>query len=274
MPGVGTALEARCAVAAGFEAVYLSGYATSAWRHGQPDVGIINSTDVRDSLSAITEAIDIPVVCDADTGYGDVTNVAHTVRRLERLGAAGIQLEDQTWPKRCGHLTGKTVIPAEDHARKIAAAVGARRSPDTLVIARTDAIGPNGFDDAIERIKRYEDAGADVLFVDAPRSVEQLKAIGQTFPGRHLMANMSESGLTPHMSAEELYELGFSVVIFPSTALRIAARTFLDFFTELRATGDSRGWLDRMASLDELNELVGIHELEAAEATIMEAFAQ
>jgi methylisocitrate lyase len=271
VPGVGTPLEARCAADAGFETLYLSGYANAAWRHGQPDVGLIALADVSRALSAITEAVSLPVICDADTGYGDVANVAQTVRRLESNGARAIQLEDQTWPKRCGHLAGKTVVPAEEHARKIAAAVRARRNPDTMIIARTDALAPNGMRDALDRMRRCADVGADLLFVDAPASRDDLETIADELGGHGLVANMSESGLTPHLSAEEFGQLGYSIVLFPTSALRVAARAIGGFLRELRRTGDSRPWLDRMTSLDELNALVGLPELERWEATVLAA---
>lgn len=262
MPGVGTALEAQCAVAAGFESVYLSGYAAAAWGHGLPDVGLTALAERSATLSEISDATGIPVMCDADTGYGGVANVAHTVRQLERRGAQAIQLEDQTWPKRCGHLEGKTVIPTEEHARNITAAVLARQDPDTLIVARTDALAPNGIRDALDRAKRYADAGADLLFVDAPTSIADLETIANEIPDQPLVANMSESGLTPHLAAKEFYELGFSVVLFPTSALRIAVQAVLEFFGELRSKGDSREWTARMATLEQLNALVGLPDLE------------
>ena len=274
VPGVGTPLEARCAADAGFESLYLSGYANAAWQHGQPDVGLIALADVSHVLSAITEAVPLPVICDADTGYGDVANVAQTVRRLEANGARAVQIEDQTWPKRCGHLDGKTVVPADEHARKIAAAVRARRDPETMIIARTDALAPNGMRDALDRMRRCADVGADLLFVDAPASRDDLETIAgelRGHDGHGLVANMSESGLTPHLSAEEFGQLGYSIVLFPTSALRVAARAIGGFFGELRRTGDSRPWLDRMTSLDELNALVGLPELERWEASVLAA---
>ena len=274
VPGIGSPLEARCAQAAGFEAVYQSGYATAAWRYGQPDVGLVAMQEMADALGAVTEAVELTVIADADTGYGDVSNVGHTVRRFELLGAAAVQLEDQAWPKRCGHLRGKTVIPAADHARKIAAAVRARRDADTMIIARTDALAPVGMADALDRAKQYADAGADALFVDAPTSVADLETIASALAGNTLIANMSESGLTPHLSAAEFYELGFDIVLFPTSALRIGSQIISRFFTELRATGDSRPWSDRIMSLDDLNALVGLTELEDWERSVQSDFGR
>jgi 2-methylisocitrate lyase-like PEP mutase family enzyme len=274
VPGIGTPLEARCAVVAGFEAVYQSGYATAAWRHGQPDIGLTALEETASALESVAEAVDVPIICDADTGYGDVANVVRAVRRLERMGASAIQFEDQAWPKKCGHMRDKTVIPARDHARKVMAAVRARQDPDTIIIARTDALAPHGMHEALERAKQYADAGADAVFVDAPASVEDLQAIAAGLPGVTLLANMSESGLTPHLSAQEFHDLGFDVVLFPTSALRIASRVMTDFFAELRQTGDSRPWVDRMMSLDELNVTVGLPEILSAEAAVLAEFSE
>lgn len=269
VPGVGTPLEARCAVASGFDVVYQSGYATAAWRHGQPDIGLVALDETAAALESISEAVDAAIMCDADTGYGDVPNVTRTVRRLERMGASAIQLEDQAWPKKCGHMAGKAVVSPEEHALKIMAAVRARQDDGTAIIARTDALAVHGLPDALERVKRYADAGADALFVDAPTSTDDLEAIAAALPGHVLLANMSESGLTPHLSAQDFHELGFGVVLFPTSALRIAARVVGDFFDELRASGDSRPWADRMTSLDELNDLVGLPAIVAAQDEVL-----
>lgn len=269
VPGVGTPLEARCAVGAGFEALYQSGYATAAWRHGQPDIGLTALEETATALESVAEVVDVPILCDADTGYGGVANVVRAVRRLERMGASAIQFEDQSWPKRCGHMRDKAVIPADEHARKVAAAVGARQDPDTVIIARTDALAPHGMGEALDRARRYADAGADALFIDAPASVDDLETIGRELSGHVLLANMSEGGLTPHLSAAELHELGFGIVLFPTTALRIAARAMTDFFAELRVSGDSRPWRDRMMGLDELNDTVGLDEALQVEADLL-----
>lgn len=269
-PGVGTPFEARCAVLAGFETVYLSGYATAAWGHGKPDVGLIALAEIAQALGSVADAARVPVICDADTGYGDMTNVAHTVRTLERAGAHAIQIEDQAWPKRCGHLRGKSVVPADEHARKIAAAVRAKTDPDTMIIARTDALAPNGLADALDRLKRCADVGADVLFMDAPSSIEELETTARELHGHRLVANMSESGVTPHLSATDFYELGYEIVLFPTSALRLAATVITGFFGDLRRTGDSRAWAERMTSLADLNEIVGLSELEQWEARVLE----
>jgi 2-methylisocitrate lyase-like PEP mutase family enzyme len=258
-PGVGTPLEALSAEAAGFAAVYLSGYAVAAWRHGLPDIGLLGARDTAEALTAITRVTSVPVIVDADTGYGDAASVHSTVRLLEAAGAAAIQFEDQAWPKKCGHMSDKEVIDADDAVRKIEAAVAARTNPDTVIIARTDAIGPLGLDEAIRRARLYRNAGADALFVDAPQSLEQLVAIGSQLEGM-LIVNMSEGGMTPPMSATQLHALGFGVVLFPTTALRVCAKVTRQLFDDLRVQEDTRSWRERMYGLDELNELVHLDD--------------
>jgi 2-methylisocitrate lyase-like PEP mutase family enzyme len=273
LAGVGSPLEALAAQRAGFAAVYVSGYAVAAWRHGLPDIGLIAAGEMADASRAVTRVVTVPTVVDIDTGYGDVAGVTSTVRLLESAGAGGVQLEDQSWPKRCGHMRGKDVVDVEVHVRRIAAAVAARRDPATVVIARTDAVAVHGIDDALVRAHRYHEAGADVLFVDAPEDVDQLERIGRELPGP-LMVNISEGGRTPQMSAAELGKLGFSVVIFPTSALRIASRAISEFYTDLHRTGDSRGWLDRMHMLDDLNELVGLRSYEALDVRALSGEAR
>lgn len=270
LPGVGTALEAVAAEAAGFPAVYVSGYATAAWRHGVPDVGIIALAEIQAALQSVTSSTSIPVIVDADTGYGDVSNVADTVRRLEATGASAIQIEDQKWPKRCGHLQGKSVESMDVAVRKVRAAVQARRNDDTMIIARTDARATHGLDEAIERARRFHAEGADALFIDAPESVEELERIAADVPGLRV-ANMSESGKTPPTSRERFAELGFEIVLYPTSALRIASLAFVEFFADLARDGDSQAWAPRMQSLDDLNSLVGIDRIQGFEADILAA---
>lgn len=265
VPGGGTPLEALSAAAAGFEAFYVSGYAVAAWRHGLPDLGITGMTDVVDAVAAISTASSLPVIVDADTGYGDVASVSLTVARLERAGAAAVQIEDQVSPKRCGHMLGKEVIAAVDMERKVAAALKSRAS-GTLIIARTDALGPLGVDEAIERGRRYHGAGADAVFVDAPESRRQLERIAGEIPGR-LVLNLTESGRTPILPLAEVAELGFAIVIYPTAALRLAGRVIGQLYADLRASGETAAWSPRMMSLDEMNALLGrdrIGELEQA----------
>lgn len=270
LPGVGTALEAVAAEAAGFPALYVSGYATAAWRHGVPDIGIIALAEIQAALQSVTSSTSIPVIVDADTGYGDVSNVADTVRRLEATGASAIQIEDQKWPKRCGHLKGKSVEPMDVAVRKIRAAVKARRNDDTMIIARTDARATHGLDEAIERAIRFHAEGADALFIDAPESTEELERIAAEVPGLRV-ANMSESGKTPPTTRERFAELGFELVLYPTSALRIASLAFVEFFGDLARDGDSLAWAPRMQSLDDLNSLVGIDTIQGFEADILAA---
>ncbi|MGN6325758.1 isocitrate lyase/PEP mutase family protein [Pseudolysinimonas sp.] len=259
IPGGGTPLEALATQAAGFGGFYLSGYAVAAWRHGLPDIGLLGATDQLDALRAVRRVVpELPVIVDLDTGYGDETSVWANVRLLEEAGASALQIEDQVWPKRCGHMAGKEVIDADTAVRKIASAAAARRNPETVIIARTDSLAPRGPDEALARCRRFADAGADVLFIDAPDH-EQLRRIGTELPGP-LMANMSEGGLTPLLSAGEFHALGFQLVIYPTTTLRIASHQMSGFLADLRRSGDSAPWRPRMDGLDELNALVGLDE--------------
>jgi len=215
-PGVSDALGAVLVEQAGFQTTYLSGASIAYTRFGRPDIGLVTMTEVANTLSVITERSDLRVIVDADTGFGNSLNVMRTVRLFESCGAAAIQLEDQTLPKRCGHLAGKTLVPVGEMVGKIKAAVDARRSDDTLIIARTDGIAVEGFESALERATHYSEAGADILFVEAPQTEEQTRAVtGQLGNRLPLMANMVEGGKTPQKSAAELQELGFSLVIFP-----------------------------------------------------------
>ena len=267
LPGVGTPLEALAAVHAGFDGVYLSGYATAGWQTGKPDIGLTGLREVLDCLTAIGGRLSQPVLVDADTGYGDVSNVADAVRRLERAGARGVQLEDQTWPKRCGHLAGKTVEPVDVMVRKLRAALAARVDPDLFVVARTDARSPLGLDEAISRARTYAEVGADAVFVDAPHSTQELRRIGAEVPGR-LVVNISESGLTPSLPAAELGAMGFDLVLYPTGALRAAAAAVQSYFRHLRTIGDSSGWKEPMLSLAAFNDLVGLADYQAAETEL------
>ncbi|WP_417562858.1 isocitrate lyase/PEP mutase family protein [Microbacterium sp.] len=259
VPGGGTPLEMLAAQRAGFQAYYQSGYAVAAWRHGLPDLGLLGAGEIADALAVTARVAEIPIIVDADTGYGDASSVHANVRLLEGLGASAIQIEDQAWPKKCGHMVGKTVIDIGAAAAKVRAAVEARRDPETVIIARTDAISPLGFDEGIARAVRFAEAGADVVFLDAPESEEQLAEIGKAVPGV-VMINMSESGLTPILPAERLRELGFRIVLYPTTALRISTWAMTTAFADIAKDRSSKRWFDRMHSLDDLNHLVGIDE--------------
>ncbi len=261
-PGVYDALGAALCEAAGFSAAYLSGASIAYCRFGSPDIGLVGMSEVADTLSTIRERVEVPLIVDADTGFGNALNVQRTVRLFERSGANAIQLEDQTLPKRCGHLAGKTLVPAAEMAGKIKAALDARRSDQTLIIARTDAIAVEGFEAALERGSAYAAAGADMLFVEAPRSREQMKQIVAQIGGQvPLMANMVEGGDTPMSTAVELEALGFSLVIFPGGLVRAIARTATDYFASLKTHGSNQPFRDRMLDFEGMNALVGTKEL-------------
>ena len=267
VPGGGSPLELKLIEQSGFEAGYISGYATAAARYGLPDIGLAAYAEIEDMVLATRRVTDLPLIVDCDTGYGDVANVHRTVRGMEMLGVAAIQLEDQAWPKRCGHMEGKIVEPREVAVRKIHAAIAARRNPDTLIIARTDSAGPHGLDEALERCRRFKDAGADVLFVDGPREGE-LERVGRELSGP-LLANMSETGKTPLFSAAELEQMGFAIALFPSSTVRLTIRAVTDFLSDLKQSGDSRPWVGRMASLAETNQALGLDDLQKFEADII-----
>ncbi len=261
-PGVYDGLGALTAERAGFSALYLSGASIAYARFGRPDIGLVSMTEVADTLAAIRERVSVPLVVDADTGYGNALNVMRTVRRFERSGANAIQLEDQTNPKRCGHLEGKTLVPAAEMIGKLQAALDARADAETLIVARTDAIAVEGFEAALERGGRYIEAGCDVLFVEAPRSREKLAAVGKEFGGRvALLANMVEGGKTPVLPAEELQALGFSMAIFPSALLRAFAHMAGEFFDTLARHGTTEPYRNRMLDFGQINELVGTPEM-------------
>lgn len=272
VPGVGNPLEARLVEQAGFEAVYMSGYATAAAVHGHPDIGMVAAAEMVANAEAIRLATGLPVIADCDTGYGDVPNVRDIVRRMASAGADGVQLEDQVWPKKCGHMEGKEVEGAEVMERKIRAAVlGREGEAGPLIFARTDSRATHGLAEAIERSRRYAAAGADVIFVDAPESREELRQITAAGIEVPIMVNISETGKTPILPLAELQELGFAIVIYPTSALRVAARAIRGFLTDLRAEGDSRSWLDRMMPLDELNAAVGIEAERELEDEVLTA---
>lgn len=261
-PGVYDPLTAMLASHAGFRALYISGAAIAYTRLGRPDIGLVSLSEVVETVSLIRDRVDAHLIVDADTGYGNALNVERTVRLLERAGASAIQIEDQSFPKRCGHLDDKTLIPAAEMAGKIKAAVDARRSVDTLIIARTDAVAVEGFDAAIDRAQLYRDAGADVLFVEAPKARDELARIvaqlGRSLP---LMANMVEGGKTPILSGSELEAIGFSLVIFPGGIVRAVAKTAADYYGSLAANGSTQPFRDRMYDFAGLNELLGTPEM-------------
>lgn len=261
-PGVFDGLTAALAAAAGFEALYLSGAAVAYTRLGRPDIGLTSVSEMADTMALIADRIDLPVIIDADTGFGNALNAQRTMRQYERAGAAALQIEDQTYPKRCGHLADKTLISQAEMAGKIAAMADARCFDDTLIVARTDAIAVEGFQAAIDRAGAYVEAGADVLFIEAPRSQQELAAITAQFGGHvPLLANMVEGGATPVTGADDLQALGFSIVIFPGGIVRALARTAQDYYASLRENGSTRPFADRMFDFDGLNAQLGTGEM-------------
>lgn len=259
-PGVYDGLTANLATQSGFEALYLSGAAVAYTRLGLPDIGLSTASEMADTMALIAERTDLPVIMDADTGFGNALNARRTMQTYERAGAAAIQIEDQTFPKRCGHLTDKSLISIREMADKIAAVADARRR-DTLIIARTDAIAVEGFDAATCRAEAYIAAGADALFIEAPRSAVELQKIGDQFAGRvPLMANMVEGGATPVLDAQSLEAMGFDIVIFPGGIVRALTRTAQDYYDSLHKSGSNAPFADRMFDFDGLNEAIGTAE--------------
>ena len=261
-PGVYDALSALLAERAGFEALYLSGAAIAYTRLGRSDIGLTTFSEVQDTLACIAERVRTPLIVDADTGFGNALNVQRTVRGLERAGAAMVQLEDQTFPKRCGHLDGKTVVPVAVMQGKLRAALDARTSDATLILARTDALAVEGLDAALDRAEAYLDCGVDALFIEALRTPEQMDVACRRFAHRiPLLANMVEGGKTPVQSVDELSARGFRIVIFPGGTARAVAHTLAGYYASLRSQGSTSAWRDRMLDFDGLNEVIGTPEL-------------
>jgi len=245
-------------VRAGFEAAYVSGGSIAYTKHGMPDIGLVSMNEVATAISLIAERNDVPLIVDADTGYGNALNVRRTVRLFEASGAAAVQLEDQTFPKRCGHLKGKTVVPTGEMVGKIKAACDARRSADTLIVARSDAIGVEGYAATIERAERYVEAGADVLFLEAPETEQQQRDMCARFKGRApLIANMVEGGATPLRSATELEALGYGIVIFPGGLFRAYSFLATEYLAALKRDGSADAFRERTYDFKQLNQLLG-----------------
>jgi 2-methylisocitrate lyase-like PEP mutase family enzyme len=260
-PGVYDAFTALVAEQSGFKTLYVSGAAISYTRLGRPDIGLVSMSEVVEIVGAMRDRVDADLIVDADTGYGNALNVGRTMRLFERAGASAIQLEDQDFPKRCGHLDGKVLVPAAEMAGKIKAALDARRSRETLVIARTDAIAVEGFERAVERAALYRDAGADVLFVEAPKTRAELKRIPPALGGVPLLANMVEGGKTPPLSAAELESMGFALVIFPGGIVRALGHMASEYYASLAASGTSEPFRSRMLDFTSINELIGTPEM-------------
>ena len=261
-PGIYDALSGLLVEQAGFSTAYLSGASLAYTRFGRPDIGLIGMREVADTVTVIRERIDIELVVDGDTGYGNALNVMRTVKEFERAGASAIQLEDQDLPKRCGHLNGKTLVSASEMVGKLKAAVDTRVDQDTLIIARTDAIAVEGFECALERAEKYLEAGADVLFVEAPENRDQMEKMNLQFSGRvPLLANMVEGGKTPISGADDLEELGYSLVIFPGGTVRAVSFAMQDYMGQLKKTGSTNLWRNRMFDFRGFNDLIGTPEM-------------
>jgi 2-methylisocitrate lyase-like PEP mutase family enzyme len=265
LPGCSDALTARLAEGAGFEAIYATGAGIANTLLGMPDVGLTTLTEIADQVRRITAVVGAPVVVDIDTGFGNAINARRAVQEIERAGAAAIQIEDQVFPKRCGHFSGKDVIGHAEMVAKLHAVLDARRDADLVVIARTDAIAVEGLEAGVARARAYAEAGADLIFVEAATSDEQLAALPRLIPAP-LVANMVEGGKTPLHSVAELGGMGYRAVIYANAAMRMAAAAIRDAFAEMRATGDTRGLLDRMLSWEDRQVLVGLPEIERLEA--------
>lgn len=259
LPGVFDALSARIAQQVGFSAMFQTGYGSAAALLGMPDFGLLNAGETLDNAQRIISAVDLPVLVDADTGYGNPLNVWKLVRDLEKMGAAGIFLEDQVWPKRCGHMAGKDVIPSNEYIPKLRAALEARRSKDFIIVARTDARAPLGLGEAIERGKSFRKAGADVVFVEAPRTVEELKRVAEEIDAP-LVANMIEDGVTPNIPAKELLDLGYRIAVFPLSALYSATYAMQQVLTELKKTGATRQTRKLMVTFKDFNQFVDLNK--------------
>lgn len=259
MPGVFDALSAKIAARAGFEVIFITGYSVSATLLGEPDFGLLTQTEVVNAAQRVCSVVDTPVIVDADTGYGNAINVIRTVHDLIRAGAAGMFLEDQIWPKRCGHMKGKQVIPVDEQLKKLRAAIEARNDSDFYIVARTDARQALGLTEAITRGIAFKEAGADAVFVEAPESKEEMKEIANHVPGP-LVANMLERGVTPLMGPQELKELGFDLIVWPLAPLYSIAKSLTEVYSTLRRDGSTTKILDQLMPFDEFNEIVGLEE--------------
>jgi 2-methylisocitrate lyase-like PEP mutase family enzyme len=264
-PGVADALAARLVALEGFDAVYMSGFGTSLTRLGAPDVGLLTATEMVDNATRIVDASGLPVIADADTGYGNPINMRRTIRDYERAGVAGVHIEDQSWPKRCGHLAGKRVIPAAEMVAKIRAACDARGDPDFTIIARCDAIAVEGLEAALERGARYREAGADMLFIEAPVGRAEVERVAKHYKGVPLLYNMASSGKTPDLPADELARLGFKLAIYPNWIILAAIPAMQALLRELKAKGSIADIRGRVTTFKEFTEIAGLPEIQKLE---------
>ncbi|CAE6486826.1 2,3-dimethylmalate lyase [Candidatus Nitrosotenuis uzonensis] len=255
IPGVYDAIGAKIAQKAGFEAMFQTGYGTSATLFGMPDYGFIGATETVDNARRICRAVSVPVIVDSDTGYGNALSVWKLVSELESAGAAGMFLEDQRWPKRCGHMAGKEVVEKQEYAEKLQAALDARRSKDFVIVARTDARATRGLDEAIERGRYYRKIGADIVFVEAPKTIDEMRQIGKAI-NAPLVANMIEGGATPLIPSKELYRMGFKIVLYPLSVLYANTFATMRVLKELRKSGTTSKVRKNLVSFDQFNDIV------------------
>ena len=272
LPGAGDAAGALLVEMAGFDAVYATGAGIANAQFGLPDIGLVSQTEILGQLGRMVAASDLPVLVDADTGYGNVPSVIRTVQLFERAGASALQLEDQAFPKRCGHFDGHTLIEQREMQAKIAAAVAARVDPNLLLIARTDARGVLGLDEALRRGHAYLEAGADALFVEAPQGVEEMARIGREFAGVPLLANIVEGGKTPPLPVDELHGLGFSIVLYANFLMRVMLHAGKDALTHLRTTGESASYADRMLSWQDRQSMFRLDDFGDTEDAFLSAW--
>jgi methylisocitrate lyase len=264
IPGVYDALGAKIAQKVGFDAMFQTGYGTSATLFGMPDYGFIGAAETTDNARRICRAVTVPVIVDSDTGYGNALSVWKLVKELESAGASGIFLEDQKWPKRCGHMQGKEVISQEEYTEKLSAAIDARENKDFIVVARTDARATEGLDEAIERGKQNKETGADAVFVEAPRSIDEMKKIGKEI-NAPLVANMIEGGATPLSSAETLSKMGFNIILYPLSVLYANTFATMNILTELKKTGNTAKYKQKVVNFDQFNDLVELSKFRKME---------
>ena len=267
IPGVYDALGAKIAQKVGFDAMFQTGYGTSATLFGMPDYGFIGSTETVDNARRICRAVSVPVIIDADTGYGNALSVWKLVKELESAGAGGIFLEDQKWPKRCGHMQGKEIISQEEYTEKLSAAIDARENKDFIIVARTDARATEGLDDAIQRGKQNKKTGADAIFVEAPRSLDEMKKIGKEI-NAPLVANMIEGGATPLSSAEVLNKIGFKIILYPLSVLYANTFATMNILKELKKTGSTSKYEQKIVNFDQFNDLVELSKFREMEKEV------
>ena len=265
MPGAHDALSAKVIESVGFKAVVLGGYSATASRMGMPDISLLTMTEMANCIHHIVDAVDIPLFADGDTGHGNVTNVQRTVREFEKAGAAALFIEDQVFPKRCGHMDGKQIIPTEDMVAKIKAAVDARADDDLVIMARTDAVATHGVDEAIERANIFVEAGADLILVEAPTSTEEMKRSNDSI-NAPTMANMVEGGKTPILTTKELQDIGYSVVCIPNATVYTTTWALKQLWTGLKENGTTNHWVDNMIYFDDFNKFIGLDKIRRLES--------